>query len=187
MAYDKIIDSAKLDGALTATADAIREKTGDTAQIQWNESTGFASAISAIESGRKVASGQFIPAESSGNTIGEHPITISGLDFQPTRVIVYLIGKYTANGATYGGASVDNGLVMIDSAGYYLASYWEHDEDADESYAYLSDPTVDPNINDDCKPKITFTSDGFMITADWDGEYNEITWYPHAYRYIALG
>lgn len=49
MAYDKIIDSVKLDGALTATADAIREKTGDTAQIQWNESTGFRDAIAGIQ------------------------------------------------------------------------------------------------------------------------------------------
>ena len=49
MAYDKVIDSAKLDGAMSATADAIRGKTGGTAQIAWNESTGFASAVDAIE------------------------------------------------------------------------------------------------------------------------------------------
>ena len=48
MAYDKVIDSAKLNGAMTATADAIRGKTGGTTQIPWNESTGFASAVSAI-------------------------------------------------------------------------------------------------------------------------------------------
>lgn len=51
MAYDKVIDSAKLDSAMTATADAIRGKTGGTAQIPWNESTGFASAVEAIETG----------------------------------------------------------------------------------------------------------------------------------------
>lgn len=48
MAYDKIVDSAKLDGAMTATADAIRGKTGKTADIPWNESTGFASEIASI-------------------------------------------------------------------------------------------------------------------------------------------
>ncbi len=48
MAYDKVIDSAKLNGAMTATADAIRGKTGGTAQIPWNESTGFASAVGGI-------------------------------------------------------------------------------------------------------------------------------------------
>ena len=48
MAHDKLIDSAKLDGAMTATADAIRGKTGKTADIPWNESTGFASEIASI-------------------------------------------------------------------------------------------------------------------------------------------
>jgi hypothetical protein len=48
MPYDKIVDSAKLDGAMTATADAIRGKTGKTADIPWNESTGFASEIASI-------------------------------------------------------------------------------------------------------------------------------------------
>jgi hypothetical protein len=49
MAYDKIIDSAKLDGALSATADAIRAKAGGTAKIAWDESNGFSSAISQIK------------------------------------------------------------------------------------------------------------------------------------------
>lgn len=49
MPYDKIVDSAKLDGAMTATADAIRGKTGKTADIPWNESTGFASEIASIQ------------------------------------------------------------------------------------------------------------------------------------------
>lgn len=51
MAYDKVIDSSKLNSAMTATADAIRGKTGGTAQIPWNESTGFASAVGEIETG----------------------------------------------------------------------------------------------------------------------------------------
>lgn len=51
MAYDKVIDSSKLNAALTATANAIRGKTGGTAQIPWNESTGFASAVGEIETG----------------------------------------------------------------------------------------------------------------------------------------
>lgn len=48
MAFDKVIDSAKLDGAITATADAIREKAGITDKLEWNQETGFAEAISAI-------------------------------------------------------------------------------------------------------------------------------------------
>lgn len=49
MAYDKIIiDSAKFEGAVKATADAIRAKTRGTDKLPWDESTGFASSVSAI-------------------------------------------------------------------------------------------------------------------------------------------
>lgn len=53
MAYDKVVDSAKLNSAITASADAIRAKTGDTAKIAWDESTGFSSAISEIKGKRQ--------------------------------------------------------------------------------------------------------------------------------------
>lgn len=53
MAYDKIIDSSKLDAAMTASADAIRVKTGGTAKIAWDESNGFSSAISQIKGKRQ--------------------------------------------------------------------------------------------------------------------------------------
>lgn len=48
MAIDKAIDSGKLNGAMTSTADAIRAKTGDSAVIPWDESKGFADAVAAI-------------------------------------------------------------------------------------------------------------------------------------------
>lgn len=48
MAIDKAIDSGKLNGAMTSTANAIRAKTGDSAAIPWNESKGFADAVAAI-------------------------------------------------------------------------------------------------------------------------------------------
>lgn len=48
MAYDKIVDSAKLDAALTKTADAIRTKSRTTSQIQWDESVGFRTAVLGI-------------------------------------------------------------------------------------------------------------------------------------------
>lgn len=68
MAYDKVVDSAQLDGALSATADAIRGKTGESAPIQWDTGKGFAAAIAAIpagggdSSGIGVESGEYIPA-----------------------------------------------------------------------------------------------------------------------------
>lgn len=50
MAYDKVVNSAALDAAMTATADAIRVKSGDDDAIAWDSSTGFADAIEAIPS-----------------------------------------------------------------------------------------------------------------------------------------
>ena len=51
MAYDTVIDKAQLEGAITASANAIREKTGDTALIEWLSDKGFAEAIAAIKAG----------------------------------------------------------------------------------------------------------------------------------------
>lgn len=51
MAYDKVIDSAALEAALKASADAIRGKTGGSGSIPWDAVKGFAEAIAAIEAG----------------------------------------------------------------------------------------------------------------------------------------
>lgn len=51
MAFDKVVDSAKLDTAMTYTANRIRSKTGDTGSIAWDTSKGFGDAIDAITSG----------------------------------------------------------------------------------------------------------------------------------------
>lgn len=51
MAFDKVIDSTKLDTGMSATANAIRAKTGSRSPIEWDEDTGFKSAVEAISSG----------------------------------------------------------------------------------------------------------------------------------------
>ena len=51
MAYDKVIDSAQLDAAMTYTANRIRNKTGDTNQIAWDSAKGFGDSVDAISSG----------------------------------------------------------------------------------------------------------------------------------------
>lgn len=48
MAFDKVIDSAALDAAMTYTADRIRAKTGGTDQIAWDSDKGFSNAVDAI-------------------------------------------------------------------------------------------------------------------------------------------
>ena len=51
MAYDKVVDSAALDAAMTYTANRIRNKTGGTNQIAWDSAKGFGDAVDAISSG----------------------------------------------------------------------------------------------------------------------------------------
>lgn len=51
MAFDKVVDSAALDAALTYTATRIRNKTGGTDQIAWDSAKGFGDAVDAITSG----------------------------------------------------------------------------------------------------------------------------------------
>lgn len=51
MGYDAVVDSAKLNGALTATAEAIRRKTDSTEPITFDAYDGFKSAVDGIEIG----------------------------------------------------------------------------------------------------------------------------------------
>lgn len=50
MAYDKIVDSAQLDGALTRTANALRTKlVNSSGQLTWDEVQGFAPLITPLQ------------------------------------------------------------------------------------------------------------------------------------------
>jgi hypothetical protein len=51
MALDKLIDSARLDGALSATATAILSKTGGSTPLTWDMDEGFADVIEDIPTG----------------------------------------------------------------------------------------------------------------------------------------
>ena len=228
MAYDKIIiDSAKFEGAVKATADAIRAKTRGTAKLPWDETTGFASSVSAItprnqsktvtpkassqtvkpdsgydglsqvtvngdsnlkaanikkgtsifgvtgtlESGGKIAEGEFTPAGYSDARIHQYPVTISGLAFKPSRIIFYVEG---------GAVSNSTGVLMYDSGTDVCVGTWyEYDEDNDYDYPYAGVITLSPTV--------TFTSNGFKVSATEEGEYGELSWYPYTYHYIAIG
>lgn len=86
MAFDTVIDKAQLEAAMKATADAIREKTGDTADCTWDQTQGFAALIAAIEAGGggvqlqynrlyPAATGTFTPAERTGVEV-DSPLVI---------------------------------------------------------------------------------------------------------------
>ena len=50
MAYDKVVDSARLDGALTLTANALRTKlVNSSGQLTWDEVQGFGPSITPLQ------------------------------------------------------------------------------------------------------------------------------------------
>lgn len=51
MAFDTVVDKSRLDAAMTATADAIREKMGSSDPMIWDPDIGFQTAVNAIPSG----------------------------------------------------------------------------------------------------------------------------------------
>ena len=92
MALDKLVDSTQIDGAMTATANAIRGKTGHSSAIAWDLTNGFKSAVEAIPSGGNVniqanknatpSTGQQIIQPDSGyDALGQ--VTVNGIS--PTK------------------------------------------------------------------------------------------------------
>lgn len=157
----KIVDANGLDGAIGATADAIREKTGETATIPWDASSGFASAVRAIQSGSgaKVAAGSFTPSSTNAYS---NPITVSGIGFKPTRVIIYL--------ACGTGTQIS-------------ANHLIHAEFGVRNYAAATNLQTSPGTYvSQIEPVCTMQSDGFKITIP-------VTTFVHAltYNYIAIG
>ena len=62
MAFDKVVDSAQLDAAMTYTANRIRNKTGDTNQITWDSAKGFGDAVDAITGGNPFEAFEYLEA-----------------------------------------------------------------------------------------------------------------------------
>lgn len=73
MAFDKVVDSAQLDAAMTYTANRIRNKTGDTNQIVWDSAKGFGDAVDAITGGNPFEMFKFLASFklSTNSTITE--------------------------------------------------------------------------------------------------------------------
>lgn len=152
----KIVDADRLDGALTATANAIREKTGDTSSILWDEYEGFSSEIS-DNLGSAVASGTFTI---SNNNIYKTPVTVSGLSFKPSQIILY----YDSNSFTTGGARHL----------YYC------EEGKNSVYRYFA--SANANADTQGHFSLVINSNGFTLKGLKSGAYaNTGTW-----KYIAL-
>lgn len=76
MAIDKAVDSAKLDGALKASADEIRAKTGDVGKVLFDldNGTGFKAAIAAIQAGSGGGDAEDYGKKLAFNELEEIPI-----------------------------------------------------------------------------------------------------------------
>lgn len=108
MAADKLVDSAQLDGALTATADSIRAITGRTAVLSWDEDEGFKSEL------------ETIPVKTGDNvTVSGPTVTIAAGYYRSGVSKTVASGSVTANtptivnstGVVTGSATVTEGYV----------------------------------------------------------------------------
>ena len=116
MAFDKVVDSAQLDAALTYTANRIRNKTGDTNQIIWDSAKGFGDAVDAITSGSSAPESD--PREVYGGTRPAEWLRLPDYEKVEQNTMYLLVelkenypnkGKFTFYGAS---ATVDEGIVV---------------------------------------------------------------------------
>lgn len=156
----KTVDATMLDTALSATADAIRAKSGKSDDILWGETSGFASAVSAIEGGSKIATGSITPSSASGT------LTVSGLNFKPKHVVVMIHPTLTVTPSYTVVASAEYGLRT--SYTQYMGATGS--KSLDNGDGYLSGTLSDGGFT----LKITGTSAGAFFPAS-------------PYNYIAIG
>lgn len=116
MAFDKVVDSAQLDAALTYTANRIRNKTGDTNQIIWDSAKGFGDAVDAITGGSSAPESD--PREVYGGTRPAEWIRLPDYDKveQNTMYLLVELKENYPNKAVFtfraASATVDEGLVV---------------------------------------------------------------------------
>lgn len=116
MAYDKVVDSAALDAAMTYTANCIRNKTGGTDQIAWDSAKGFGDAVDAITGGSSAPESD--PREVYGGTRPAEWLRLPDYDKVEQNTMYLLVelkenypntGKFTFRAAS---ATVDEGIVV---------------------------------------------------------------------------
>ena len=116
MAYDKVVDSAALDVAMTYTANRIRNKTGGTDQIAWDSAKGFGDAVDAITGGSSAPESD--PREVYGGTRPAEWLRLPDYDKVEQNTMYLLVElkenypnkesfRFRANSAT-----VDEGIVV---------------------------------------------------------------------------
>jgi len=177
----KVVNSARLNGAIKASADTIRLKTDGVNQILWNELTGFADAIGSIIAAKdsKIATGT-IKSESDTEFV------VSGLGFAPTRIAVYLndlVGisdselesGYFEEIPIYMLRNLSGGVFgsNLTQVLFLSIEYVEEVDDSGDTYEY---PYINGNFYAR-QNQITLTEDGFIVDIPRNARYG----------YIAIG
>lgn len=116
MAFDKVVDSAALDAAMTYTANRIRNKTGDTNKIVWDSTKGFGDAVDAITGGSSAPESD--PREVYGGTRHAEWLRLPDYD-KVEHNTMYLLVELKENYPNKGifvfraaSATVDEGIVV---------------------------------------------------------------------------
>ena len=118
MAADKLVDSSQLDGALTATADAIRAYNSEASSVKktWDDDTGFSSVIAHMTdqaSGTAATASMMLNgkvAYVNGTKITGNIATKTSSDLTATDDMVYVPAGYYASQAS---KSVGTGSVTV--------------------------------------------------------------------------
>ena len=111
MAYDKVVDSAALDAAMTYTANRIRNKTGGTDQIVWDSAKGFGDAVDAITGGS--SSPESDPREVYQGTRPAEWLRLPDYDKIPDNTAYFLLALYPSGKNNIRIAFRTNGLCTI--------------------------------------------------------------------------
>lgn len=167
MALDKLVDSGKLDAALEATADAIRVKTGGTAEIAFDldGGDGFADAVEAIPTGGGASDHYAVftlTADVAGTDTVVHTLTGDALthkDDSTFALMIHAISPPTNAVAVVGGC-IANELLgeKTDGTAYsYGYTVWYSNSTGKPSAVNITHP-----VNNQSG---TFTSD-FWVASD---------------------
>lgn len=169
MATYKAVDTEQLNAGLKDIANAIRTKAGTSGALAFPSA--MAEAIGNIPAGSKVASGSFTPAQDASyggqtsKTLRSSPITISGLGFMPTRVIVFNVRA----GNSLHGTDSGQFLLAFDSSMKEAILAFTDDTDWDGYYDYVvvdyaySAATDITGSYASTPYRMTFNADGFTL------------------------
>lgn len=114
MADYKVVNATKLDAAMTATADKIRDNTRKTDKVHWNENTGFASEIETQDkSVTPTAAGQTVEADVG--YVGLHQLTIDGDEDLKPENIAKGVNIFGVTGTYEGVTKISEGTFQVNA------------------------------------------------------------------------